>query len=96
MRKEYQKPALYAERFELLEHISSSCPALNSEPGWVTHREKGDCGFRIDGPYTDTNILFYGSDPCNIDADDFEDGFLPEDIFAYHGQNLNFSQLFSS
>lgn len=52
MKKAYTKPALYAETFELSEHISS-CKA-NQDITTVTYRDGYAC------TYTDANItLFY-------------------------------------
>ena len=52
MKKTYTKPAMYAETFELLEHISS-CKA-NQGMTSVTYRDGNAC------TYTDANLtLFY-------------------------------------
>ena len=54
MKKTYSKPVLYAERFELLEHISSCKVGGNSVS--VTYRDGNSC------TYTDANLtLFYSS-----------------------------------
>ena len=54
MKKTYTKPMLYAERYELVEHISS-CKA-NQDITTVTYRDGNAC------TYTDANLtLFYPS-----------------------------------
>ena len=76
MKKPYQKPRVYVETFELLEHISSC--KYNHDITTVTYRDGNAC------TYTDANLtLFYPSnngctngyyDP-NDDSmyDDFDD-----------------------
>ena len=41
MQKEYQKPQLYAESFELTEHISSPCNPM----GRANHQSASSCGY---------------------------------------------------
>lgn len=40
MKKTYQKPVLFAERFELVEHIAKICPGMY---GHATHGNIHDC-----------------------------------------------------
>lgn len=56
MKKTYTKPALYAESFELAEHIAATC--AGTQPGASTHWNSDTCGFRLDGPGTGAHILF--------------------------------------
>ena len=76
MKKPYQKPRVYVETFELLEHIAS-CKA-NQDITTVTYRDGNAC------TYTDANLtLFYPSnngctngyyDPNDTSMyDDFDD-----------------------
>ena len=55
MKKTYSKPALFAESFELAEHIAN-CAGVT--PGAPTHWSKTTCGYRLDGPGTGMNIIF--------------------------------------
>lgn len=76
MKKQYRKPRLFAESFELLEHISS-CKA-NQNITSVTYRDGNACS------YTDANVTLFNPDyaPTNgctneyyndVDYDDFND-----------------------
>ena len=51
MKRTYTKPTLYAEKFELMEHISS-CTA-NTEVTTVTYRDPGSCA------YNDMNVHLF-------------------------------------
>lgn len=54
MKRTYTKPTLYAEKFELMEHISSC--KTNQDITTVTYRDGNSC------TYTDANLtLFYPS-----------------------------------
>lgn len=78
MKKPYQKPLVYVETFELLEHIAS-CKA-NQDVTSVTYRDGNTC------TYTDANVtLFYNSDckneyydPGVMTWDEYIDSFKPE------------------
>ena len=95
LKKEYQRPVLYAEAFEVCEHITRNC---NMEAGWSTHWDSGAdggaCGFCIDGPGSE-QVLYYALPTCTISYDDFEVDDIPS-LINYHGRNLNVSDLFSS
>lgn len=41
MKREYQKPMLYGESFELAEHITSPCSPM----GKANHRSADSCGY---------------------------------------------------
>ena len=63
MKKPYQKPRVYAESFELLEHIAS-CKA-NQDITSVTYRDGKACS------YTDANVTLFNPDyaPIQITED---------------------------
>ena len=76
MKKAYKKPRLFAESFELLEHIAS-CKA-NQDVTTVTYRDRNSC------TYTDANVTLFnlGVDGCTNEYylegegslfDDFDD-----------------------
>lgn len=56
MKRTYTKPTLYAETFELAEHISSCKTGTGAGAPTVTYRDGNSC------TYTDANVtLFYPS-----------------------------------
>lgn len=63
MKKTYTKPALYAESFELSEHIASTCPGV--APGMATHADANTCVTHID--LGDGLTLFWQSGGCSKD-----------------------------
>ena len=78
MKKAYEKPRVYVERFELLEHIAS-CKA-NQDITSVTYRDGNSC------TYTDADVtIFYNSDcsndyydPETMSWEEYLDSFKPE------------------
>lgn len=68
MRKAYQKPQLYAESFELMEHVAGPCNGLENNKGdgfRVTHRNGTDCGIVDAG----LRLFQSGTNDCgNIDS----------------------------
>ena len=88
MMKEYQKPALYAERFDLVEHIAKICTVGGGT--LTTMKDSVDgCGFRVFGPGDDTLVLFSAIPGCNeTDVGDDPwplyngESYLPSDMFA--------------
>lgn len=55
MKKTYSKPALFAESFELAEHIAACNGVI---PGAATHwNAAGGCGYQPGGPGTGTVIF---------------------------------------
>ena len=81
MRKRYTKPKLYAETFELLEHISS-CTA-NTNVTVVTYRDMYSCS------YNDANVTLFNEtgvngcqneyfDPSMETWEEYLDSFKPE------------------
>lgn len=94
MKKEYAKPVLLAESFELCEHVSRSC---GLEGGWATHWDSvgvSPCGIRQFGPGYDEDILFGSKEPCTIDTSLFEPG---TELIDYHGTVIDSVEaLFSS
>lgn len=71
MRKTYNKPVLYAESFELLEHIASCrVDGLGTDSKvYATFKDgsaTGDCTF------VDANITLFYNNNCDLDL--FDDG----------------------
>lgn len=62
MKKPYQRPAIYAESFQLCEHIGMSCPGIM--PGSALHQDANNCTFKDVGGFT----LFTQSTPMCEDA----------------------------
>lgn len=77
MKKPYQKPRVYVETFELLEHIAS-CKA-NQDITSVTYRDGNAC------TYTDANLtLFYPSNNgCTNGYYDPNDNSMYDDFDDY-------------
>lgn len=78
MKKIYEKPMLYAESYELVEHVAGSC-ALDgmNQP---THRDLSQCGFEVNGG---SAIAFQTKSVClNWWNDDFDAPL--NDIFCYN------------
>lgn len=50
MKKQYHRPAIYAESFQLCEHIGLSCPGIM--PGSASHWDAGTCTFKDVGGFT--------------------------------------------
>ena len=65
MKKTYQKPRVYAESFELLEHIAS-CKA-NQDITTVTYRDGDAC------TYTDAELTLFYQSNTNCKNDYFND-----------------------
>ena len=59
MKKPYRKPALFAETFELNEHIAGNC----SVSGYANHKGIESCGFDNGDP----NGPIFISSKCNYD-----------------------------
>ncbi len=55
MKKVYSKPALYAETFELVEHVAGDC-IVNDGFAGALHRGPESCGYR------DSNITLFTGD----------------------------------
>lgn len=66
MKKSYQKPALYAETFELVEHIAGPCNGLEGDTNdsfRVTQRNSTDCEFSSS---EDWDVIMFTEAPrCN-------------------------------
>ena len=71
MKKAYQKPALYAECFEMVEHVTSCSPM-----GRANHTDGGSCYYDAGGG----SLVFLetGSSGCNYDP--FDGAFEAEDL----------------
>lgn len=94
MRKTYQKPHIYAESFDLVEHIAGPCGGTASAVEYfqVNVRDSEHCTF-ID-LYDDPNIvLFTDSDSrCN---DKWPADFQYSDIKCYNNMTANY-KIFAS
>ena len=55
MKKPYTKPRVYAEAFELMEHVAGNC-LVNDAFSGAHHRNAGDCS------YSDGNLYLFTSD----------------------------------
>lgn len=77
MRKPYQKPMLYVERFELSEHIAIGCKLINT--GEKTLTDPNNCQFNHGGV-----LIFAISEVCSSNGGIVMD---PENnvITCYHG-----------
>ncbi len=82
MKKPYQKPCVYAESFELLEHIAS-CKA-NQDITTVTYRDRASCS------YTDANVSLFniGVEGCTNEYYEEGLGSLYDDFEDYIGSYL--------
>ena len=96
MKKEYTKPLLFAESFELMEHISQTCGKIAGIGGIATHWDNKSCGFRTAGAYDDSAIVFASEPTCN-QLEAYDDDFIFE---IYHGADgptsVTLSEMFSS
>ena len=61
MKKQYVAPKVYAESFELVEHISGPC----STSGQANHIDYSSCGFYNDGDSGQTIFLNANTAKCN-------------------------------
>jgi len=88
MKKRYQKPALFAESFMTVEHISNCAENAFDLAVGFHHKENG-CGIEI---MNGTKVLFL-QDVTGTHCD----FFLPVDtITDYHGSTILTSDLFGS
>lgn len=67
MKKVYEKPALYIERFTLAQTIASGC-GENLDLSMATHSSKKTCGWEV----APGLILFMSFDFCNLPTEYFE------------------------
>lgn len=77
MKKVYEKPMLYAESYELAEHIAGGC-ALD-DMNTPTHRSLESCGFRI----SNGTVAFQDQGNCVGWWDTFWDKPI-DDVFCYN------------
>lgn len=95
MKKAYEKPVLYKESFQLMEHIAGNC-IVNDGFAGAHHRRIEDCS------YTDDNLeLFYSAgNGCDMSLypDDVTpgDGALEKIGIACYNSFLMVSNLFAS
>ncbi len=79
MKKIYEKPMLYAESYELVEHVAGNC-ALDGM-NTPTHRDVDTCGFRING---NSAIAFQKESVCTGWFDPLFPDQPLDDIFCYN------------
>ena len=79
MKKVYEKPMLYAESYELAEHVAGGC-ALD-DMNQPTLRSLESCGFRANGK--SGAIAFQSQSTCVGLWDDFWDKPI-DDVFCYN------------
>lgn len=72
MKKPYSKPVMYAESYELMEHVAGDC-VVNDNFSGAHHRKPGDCR------YTDGNLALFYSSGKGCDMDLFS-GFTQDEI----------------
>lgn len=78
MKKPYEKPALFAESFALVEHIATPCDGANAFGTPVNAQDASGCGFQ----YKDTDDYYPGltlfntalSNFCDVDGMHYEVG----------------------
>ena len=63
MKKQYQKPVLYAETFALVEHIARCAPP-NAEYDRANYGDINSCGFNIGAP--GSGMTLFGNDNCAL------------------------------
>ena len=78
MKKIYEKPMLYAESYELVEHVAGGGGV--DEMSTATLRSADQCGFKING--NSAVVAFQTESICvGYWNDDF--GAPPDDVFCY-------------
>ena len=88
MRKPYQKPMLYVERFELSEHIATGCEIVGIDPNYKNLTTAEICSLDVGLGQT---IFAIGTGSCGFqfDLDD------PNSIYCYHNPDPT-NSVFSS
>ncbi len=81
MRKAYEQPKLFAESFELLEHISACTGYTDQIPNLTSARSAdAGCSYYHDGVY-----LFIGTTgDCDTDGGSADGAELGWDVICYH------------
>lgn len=79
MKKTYIKPRVYAESFELMEHVAGNCIVDDGFAG-AHHRNSSDCR------YTDGNLALFYSSGNGCDMDLFS-GFTSDEIASMVTRN---------
>ena len=67
MKRVYEKPALYIERFMLTQSIASGCSPSNPNFGKPAQASQETCGWYIGG-----YEIFYDPNICEIDGEVFD------------------------
>lgn len=73
MKKVYTKPLVYAETFELLEHVAGDC-LVNDGFAGALHRSSTTCGYR------DKNVTLFSGD--------VGDCAMAESMFSFAGVSM--------
>lgn len=64
MKKQYESPRVYAESFELIDHIAGNCHGVETDKQYtVTHRSVDNCAFQ--GPDQKESGIFLFVDASN-------------------------------
>ncbi len=79
MKKIYEKPMLYAESYELVEHVAGGCTLDGMST--ATHRNADSCGFRVNGEST---VAFEKQSVCVGWFDPLFPDQPLDDIFCYN------------
>lgn len=74
MKKAYQKPVLFAENFQLVEHISEGC-GLNTGTYTPNQGTAWTCSVTDAGG---TTLFMEGAEKCNVEGSNALDPNLPE------------------
>ena len=80
MKKQYQKPLLAVESFELTQSVAASCGAgsVSAWYGKPTHSDAGPCQWDLGG-----GVTIFNAGACSIPAIADEQGHVA-DIFCYN------------
>ena len=95
MKKAYEKPALYAESFAMVEHVASGCGAVGGEHGVSVTYSSADsgCGIEVNG--SSTVIFVEGGRDCHDWIDPFTgEQIINEKMFCYN--TFDVGAMFSS
>lgn len=68
MKKRYQKPNLFAESFELMEHVAGSCYTTDQNPYPATYRDGDACTYTDPGKGGTGFTMFSGNNSACVSA----------------------------
>ena len=89
MKQTYQKPALYAESFDLVEHIAGPCNGLENDTNnsfKVTHRNSTQCEYSSS---EDWNVIVFTEAPRCNDPMPKEFQYTPVDCYNSMNEGYN-------